>query len=248
MERFNTEGLREEIADKFVGFLKEVLSLYRDNIHSVHLIGSSLTPDYVPGVSDINSIFVLKEMDLDFLKLLAPLGKKYKKTGIAAPLIMTPRYIENSLDVFPIEFFDFRLIHHSILGEDLLEDLKIEKRYLRLQAERELKSKLIWLRQGYLSTMGDKKLLMENLINSITGFIPLFRAIIYLLGQEPPVKRHDVVVRLQELTNIKTSIYEKILLIRRKQTSPGKDELEKAFDDYYRATEKIGRLINDLEI
>ncbi|NOX20980.1 MAG: hypothetical protein GXO99_06960 [Nitrospirae bacterium] len=248
MKEFKTEGLKEEIAERFVNFLKDVLAKYSDNLHSVHLIGSALTPDYIPGVSDINSIFVLKEMDLGFLKLLAPLGKKYKKTGIAAPLIMTPRYIENSLDVFPIEFFDFRLIHHTIVGEDILVDLKIEKKYLRLQAERELKSKLIWLRQGYLSTMGDKKLLVQNLINSITGFFPLFRAIIYLLGQAPPVERHQVVVKLQELTNIKTSIYEKILLIKREQAGPGKNELDRAFEDYYRATEKIGRLINDLEI
>ena len=248
MMKLKTDALREEISKSFVRFLKEVTSIYSENIHSVHIIGSAITPDYVPGVSDINSIFVLKEMDLDFLKILAPLGKRFRKEGIAAPLIMTPQYIENSLDAFPIEFFDFKLIHYTVLGEDILKELTIEKRYLRLQAERETKSKLIWLRQGYLSSMGDKKLLMENLIRGITGFMPLFRAIIFLLGKNPPIGRHDVVLTLQQLTGIKTSIYEKILLMKRKQLSPGKDELERLFQEYYRATEKIGRLINDLEI
>ncbi|HAV43580.1 TPA: hypothetical protein DCX15_06170 [bacterium] len=53
-------------------------------------------------------------MDLGFLKLIATLGKKYSRNKVAAPLIMTPRYIERSLDVFPIEFLNLKLIHTAV--------------------------------------------------------------------------------------------------------------------------------------
>jgi hypothetical protein len=245
---FDFKGIRDDVAKVFASFLDRVTSEYKDNIHSVHLIGSAITADYMPGKSDINSVFVLKEMDLDFLRLLAPLGKSFKKEGLSAPLIMTPQYIQSSLDVFPVEFLNFKLIHKTVLGEDILGALTVEKANLRLQVERELKSKLIWLRQGYLSTMGEKKALIENISTSITGFIPVFRAIIFLTGATPPVEKQAVIKKLQEHAELDSDIYEKMILIKENRLKPDKDELEELFRQYYKTTERLGRLIDVLEV
>ena len=96
-------------------------------------------------------------MDLDFLDLLAPLGKKYGKKQIAAPLIMTPKYIDESSDVFPMEFLNIKLLHYPVFGNDIFKNLEISASYLRRQCERELKARLIGLRQGYISAAGDAK-------------------------------------------------------------------------------------------
>ncbi len=246
MSRFETEGLPLSISSRIAPFLDEVLgSSHFDNIHSLYIVGSALTPDFDEKSSDINSVVVLKEMDFGFIEFLAPLGKTYRKKRVAAPLIMSPSYIESSLDVFPVEFHDFRLIHKAVYGKDLLINLDIEKSHLQLQCEREVKSKLIWLRQGYISSLGDKKLLTERLSQSITGYIPLFRAIIHLLGKEPPVKRRDVVVNLQEITRVETGIFEKMLLLKRRQISLSKEDLTSSFEQYYSATEKIGSIIDE---
>lgn len=249
MEKINTEGLSITVSTKTTAFLDELLgSGYAGNIHSFTIVGSALTPDFDEKSSNINSVVVLKEMDLSFIEFLAPLGKRFKKKGIGAPLIMTPDYIKGSLDVFPIELLDFKLIHKTVYGDDLFSDLEIERSHLRLQCEREIKTKLIWLRQGYLSSLGDRKLLSERLSDSIPGYISLFRAIILLLGKEPPVKRHDVVVTLQELTKIETGIFEKMLLLRRKQVTLSSEELTAAFEQYYRGTEKIATIIDELTL
>jgi predicted nucleotidyltransferase len=239
-------AVRESIKKVFEPFLKEILESYREEIHSVHIVGSCLTPDYDEKTSDINSIVVLKEMNLGFVEFLAPLGRKYKKRSVAAPLIMTPEYIQNSLDVFPIEFFNFKLIHETVYGEDLLKDLSIENRHMRLQVERELKTKLIWLRQGYISTMGDRRLLVENLKNSIKGYIPLFRAIISLFGEEVPVASLEVIKKLEEITKVNCLIYEKIFMLKKGRISPGKDELDRYFEEYYISTERLGRIVDEL--
>ena len=249
MEKINVVGLTQNIASKVTPFLEEILgSGHANNLHSFHIVGSALTPDFDEKASDINSVVLLKEMDLGFVEFLAPLGKTYKKRGIGAPLIMTPPYIQSSLDVFPIELLDFKLIHKTVYGEDLFSDLEIERHHLRLQCEREIKTKLIWLRQGYISSLGDKKLLSERLAESITGYIPLFRAIISLLGKEPPVKRHDVILTIQEITGIETGIFEKILILKRKQTSLSIDELMTSFEFYYKATERIAKIIDELTV
>ncbi|MDO9028221.1 MAG: hypothetical protein Q7U68_05100, partial [Candidatus Roizmanbacteria bacterium] len=170
-----------------------------------------MTEDFDNKSSDINSIFILKEMDLKFLELIAPLGKKYGKDKIAAPLIMTPEYIKGSIDVFPVEFLNFKLIHATVFGEDIFENLEISRMDLRRQCERELKVKLIWLRQNYISYLGNIQTMAENFANSISGYIPLFRGIIILLGKQPPVKQVEVIRAISETAGINTNVFLKVL-------------------------------------
>jgi hypothetical protein len=214
----------------------------------VHVVGSALSADFALKTSQINSVIVLKEMDLSFIEFLAPLGNTYKKKSIAAPLTMTPQYIDSSLDVFPIEFLDFKLLHKTVLGDDIIAPLVIESHHLRLQCEREIKTKLIWLRQGYISSLGDKALISERLSDSIVGYMPLFRAVITLLGEEPPILRRDVISALQRLTSMETGIFEKMLLLRRGELKLTKEELTASFEQYYKATERTAKIIDELSV
>jgi hypothetical protein len=248
MAQLNFEGIRPEVSESIRPFLDEVLAGYGENVHSVHIVGSALTYDFVPGKSNINSIFVLKEMDLAFLETIAPQGKKYGKKKVAAPLIMTPEYIQSSLDVFPMEFLSFKLIHRTVHGEDVLKDLEIHIPDLRHQCERELKAKMIWLRQGYISSMGDRRTLTENFVSSITGYIPLFRGIIMLFGKQPPVLQHDVLRAMTEATGVDCGVFEKILKEKREGIRLSKEELDTVFEDYYAATERLGKIVDEIKV
>ncbi len=228
-------------------FLDEVLEKYGQKIHSIHVTGTALTDDFDEKGSDVNSIIVLKEMDLKFLELLAPLGKKYGKKRVGAPLIMTPEYINTSLDVFPIEFLNFKLIHETVYGEDVFESIEIEKMDLRRQCERELKSKLIWLRQGYISSQGDKKILTEGFVSSLTDYIALFRGIIVLSGNESPLLQQEVIKALSDAVNIDTAVFTKVLKEKRDKIKLSIEELNTIFEDYYSATEKLGKIVDDIK-
>ncbi|MDH4231286.1 MAG: hypothetical protein OEW04_04560 [Nitrospirota bacterium] len=248
MAAIKLERLSPVVSERVKPFLQELLSGYPDNIHSIHIVGSSLTQDFNEKTSDINSIVVLKAMDLKFVEFVAPLGKKYRKKGLAAPLIMTPEYISGSLDVFPIEFLDFQLIHETVFGEDILKDIAIKTSDLRHQCEREIKTKLIGLRQGYVSSMGDKHILTERFVSSISGYMPLFRGIIYLMGKERPVGKYDVITALSAATGVNGGIFSKIIDIKKGKIKPGKDELVTVFEEYYSATEKIGKIIDEVQV
>jgi len=241
------EKLNPHAAESIKPFFQDVLERYHENIHSVYVTGTAITDDFNIKRSDVNSIFVLKDMDIKFLKLLAPLGKKYSKQKVAAPLIMTPDYIRTSLDVFPIEFLNFKLIHSTVFGSDILKEIKIAKTNLRLQCERELKTKLILLRQGYISSLGDRKLLTENIVNSITGYIPLFRGIIALLGKEPPVNQGSVVTALSDAAGFNTAIFAKVLQEKRDRLKLSIEDLNTIFEDYYAATDELGRIVNEIK-
>ncbi len=247
MSDLNLDKLKPVSAKKIKPFLEEILSKYQEKIHSIYVTGTAITDDFDEKVSDVNSIFVLKEMDLKFLEILAPIGKKYGKQKVAAPLIMTPDYIRTSLDVFPIELLNFKLIHSTVFGEDILADIETNKMDLRHQCERELKVKLIWLRQGYISSLGNRKVLTEGFVNSITGYISLFRGIIVLLGKEPPVKQSDVIATLSEAANIDTNVFVKVLKEKHEKIKLSIEELNTIFEDYYAATEKLGKIVDEIK-
>ena len=242
-------NLSAAVAERFKPFQNEILSSYQDKIHSITITGSALTDDFDPNKSDVNSVFVLTEMDLKFLELMAPLGKKYgkKRRRIAAPLIMTPEYIMNSLDAFPIEFLNIKLLHKTVFGEDLFQKLEINRSDLRLQCERELKVRLIGLRQGYISSAGDSKTLTDMFINTISGYIPLFRGIILVLGKEPPIRNDDVLTSLEEFSGVNTGVFKAVLKQKKHKTKLTIKQLNTFFEDYYAAIEKLGEITDDIK-
>lgn len=240
--------LKREVATRFQPFLDETLSTYLQKIHSIHIYGSALTSDYNPGSSDINSIFVLHKMDFEFLETLAPLGKKYGKKKLAAPLIMTPDYIQNSVDVFPIEFLNIKMFHHTVHGQDLFPDINIKQSDLRHQCERELKAKLIGLRQGYLSSAADTRRLTEGFMETFAGYIPLFRSIIVLFDRQPPESSSDVLTTLQAVTGVNTEVFIRVLHQKNTRQKQSITQLNTIFEDYYRAVEELGEVTDAIEL
>jgi len=241
------EGLRNPtVAEKAGPFFSDVVKDSGELLHSIHLTGSALTEDYDRKTSDINSVIVLKQMDLGFLEALAPKGRRYRKSSIASPLIMTPEYIQNSLDVFPIEFLNLRLCHHTVYGDHIFADIAIKREDLRLQCEREIRVKLIGLRQGYLSSMGEPDKLAEGFTSSITGYIPLLRGLIELTGTEPPLPSHEVIDVLSRSISVDCSVFMEVL--NAKKAGFGKTALDTIFERYYKATEQVGKVVDDIKV
>jgi len=242
----NLAGLPQIVADKIAPMITDLLAHQAAGIHSIHITGSAVIPDYDEKKSDVNSVVVLHRMDLAFIEFLAPLGKKYGKKNIAAPLVMTPEYINDSLDAFPVEFLDLKLIHKTIYGPDLFTGLQILPSNLRLQCEREIKTKQIHLRQGYISSLGKKEPLTALLVRSFTGSMALFRAVISLLGKEPPIPRQQVIRLFQETTGVDTAVFEQILQLKSGNGKFSEQDLRSLFELYYNTLEAFGKTINAL--
>lgn len=244
----NDINLKADLAARYKPFLDKLLEHHQDLIHSIHIVGSALTRDFDPKNSDINSVVVLENMNLKFLEFLAPLGKKYGKKRIAAPLIMTPGYIDTSLDVFPIEFFNMHRLHLTIFGIDVFQDLDIKKSDLRRQCEQELKIKLMGLRQGFISAAGNKRILAQSFAESFSGYMPLFKSIILLLGQEPPNDNKAVLSVLEEVSGVRTAVFKTVLNQKHKKTTTSIEQFIIIFEEYYAAIEKLGEITDEIAI
>ena len=218
------------------------------NLSSITVVGSALTGDYRPGVSDVNAVVVLNEHSTAALGAVAGLAKSLRKKRIAPPLLMTAAYIERSRDVFGVEFLDFQLTHRTVLGDDPFAALHFEKSDVRLQCERELKATLIRLRQGYIAAAGNHKLVRDVLIAAAKGLAPLVRAMLWLKDSERPTTLEktfragtsELSVNLETALRIDRWRYEKPRL--------SDADIANAFSALYAATDQLATLVDELEV
>jgi hypothetical protein len=243
MIELHLDGITSAAASRIRPFFIEILNRYAADIHSIYVTGSALTDDFSEKHSDVNSLIVLNEMTFDFLKFIAPLGRKFGSGGVSAPLLMTHDYIQESLDVFPMEFLDLKMIHKTVYGDDILKNIAVDKAYLRLQCEREIKTRLLGLRQGYISQLGDAGKIARILSRSITGCLPLFRAVVLLKGAEPPAGKTGAINSLSLATGVSGESFIKALSLK----DGAKTDVLSLFEEYYRNLESLSAIINALE-
>jgi hypothetical protein len=180
------DGVREEIREPLRLLVARLEAGLGDNLKSVSVVGSSLTQDFRPKASDINTVVLLGTYNTPALSAVALLAPQMTKYKISPPLLMTAFYISRSCDVFGVEFLDFQLVHETILGADPFAPLQFGKKDVRLQCERELKAMLVRLRQGYLAALGNKKMVRDILISTAKGLSPLLRAMLWLQDADRP--------------------------------------------------------------
>ena len=248
MEELKLSNLPAHVQTVIEPFLKDILANYKEDIVSIYIIGSAVTRGFHPKYSDINTLIVVKGIEIPFYDFIASLGKRYGKKKIRAPLIMTRDYINRSLEVFPLEFLEMKLIHQLLYGDDVLKDIKIEKADIRLQCERELKGKLQYLCQGYIKAMGNKMTLTDLFVGSLSGYFPLFHGILFLYGHEIPKEKEDVLHALNECCGVDMKVYRDLMDIRSRNFYPPIDALKEVFKKLYRVLDTITKKVDALNL
>jgi len=94
--------------------------------------------------------------------------------GNPPPLIFSEDFLNQSLDVFPIEFLDIKSAHRMLYGPDPFESLSVQTADLHHQLEFELRSKLVQMQQRFLQSGGEAKALRELLGRSLSAYTALF--------------------------------------------------------------------------
>ena len=215
----NEKKLHIEVQKKFIPYFEAMSEIHGDNLISVFIYGSAAGENYVPKISDINSVFVFKNLNPSILKTSLKAVSKGISKKIAAPLFMTKDYISSSLDVFPIEFLDMKENHILLYGEDVLSGLQINGEHIRLFCEQQLKGKLIRIRQAYLEVGLKKKGLEALLKESLNSLIPVFRNLIRLKEQQspggdarpqamqPPVSKIEIISQLCQIFELDENVF-----------------------------------------
>jgi len=200
--------------DKIGQFVEKMRALAGTNLESIILYGSAASGDYNPVFSNVNLFCVLRDCSYPKLRSIAPIVRWWNRQKQAAPLFMTREELEQSADVFAIEFVDMVQHHRVLWGDDVIGELHIPMRLHRLQVEYELREKLILLRRHVLLAGDDQRRMAEVMVRSVASFATLFRHALIALGESTPLTRRDAVARLASRAGFDPSAIEQILDVR----------------------------------
>jgi len=234
----------EKPEEIFPAFSEDIRTLFGREVVAIILYGSGAAGRYVPGRSDINFLVVLTDAGMARLDGAVDMVKRWRKRGVATPLFMTPSYVRDSLDSYPIEFLNMKREHVLVFGEDVLENLSFDPAYLRLQIERELKGKILHLRSGFLEAEGSAKKLRELIRVSLTAFLSLFAALLYLKGVLVPPGRREIVRAVSGFLPIEEDIFLRCLDIRDGSDGLPPAKVAEVFLRYMREIDRICGMID----
>jgi hypothetical protein len=166
----------------FTGIIEELQERAGASLRSVVAYGSALGPHFRPGISDYNILVVADPVDLPLLERLSALAGKWRKQRISAPIVVEPAFIRTALDSWPLEFLSMAASYRVLRGDDPLTGLVFQPEHVRLQCEREIRSKLLLFRRAYIESGGAPKHLKQTLDRGWPSLLAIFRGLLYLRG------------------------------------------------------------------
>lgn len=230
----------------FPDIIDDYKGLFGDDLISIILYGSASGRDYRPGKSDINFMIVLSEEGIEGLDQAFKVVETWRKRKVAIPLFITEHYVESSLDVFPIEYLNFQRNHVLVYGKDILKDLSFDPQFVRLQCEREIKGKLLLLREAFMETAGKGGALRGVIGQSIQAFVAIFDALLYLKEKEIPKERRDVVNLTCDTFDLDAGLFQKLLDIKEEKLKPDDTETKSLFQNYLKEVRKLSKIVDTL--
>ncbi len=237
-------GYPERPEEIFEAFIEDYRRIFERDLVNIALYGSAAGGDYQPGRSDLNFLIVLSDEGIEHLDRAFEAVDRWFKRRVAVPIFVTEAYIRGSLDVFPIEYLDMKRRHIHVYGRDVLGPLSFEPEYVRLQCEREIKGKLLLLREGFLETRGRGREISKLIGESLPAFVALFEALLFLEGRESPAKKRDVLRVGCETFGVDAGVFEALLAVREGRSKPGPDELVVLFKAYLKTVRELALIVD----
>lgn len=193
------ERIAGAVRDAVRDYACDVCEIVGDRLAGLTIYGSAVSGEFDHLRDVVRSVLVLDAVELARLRDLARRGRRFGKRRIAAPIIMTPEYLRDSLDTFPLELIEIQDHHATLAGEEHFDDLAFQPEHVRLECERELKTLLIGLRQGLLAAGGKEKLLGELGAGAADTLARILRGLVWLKGQKEPPSRQDLLAKTEDL-------------------------------------------------
>src|SRR6266487_736798 len=132
-----------------------------------------------------------------------------------------------------------------LYGKDPFESVTVSDSGIRLQAEYELRSKLIQLRRLYIPASASIDKLCDLMSDSLASFAALFRAVLILHGKEAPVAKPDCVRATVQLLKLESEPFERIFELRASAERPATEK--EANDIFAVYMDQIERVIEAVD-
>ncbi|MBW6516357.1 MAG: hypothetical protein K0B81_07070 [Candidatus Cloacimonetes bacterium] len=196
-----------------------------------------------------NLIVVLKDDSIKNIVKAHSVVKELTKMGMEPPLVVSEDYIANSLDSFPLEFLNIKTDYQNVIvKKEVLEGLQFEKSYIRLEMERELKSKILLIKMAILDNYGKPKV-MRNLIKvSVHSIEPILKGLLFLLDVPIPLNHKELIDKADEVTDFPIDSLLTAVDFTLGRTAIKKEDFTGFFDTFTKQLQVLSDFIEQLKI
>jgi hypothetical protein len=140
-----------------------------------------------------DTLLICDAADEALLAALEPAVRRWVAQGDPPPLVFTAREWRESADTFAVEYADIRAAHRVLAGTDPWAGIVVDRTHVRHQLERELRGKVLRLRQRLLASRGDARALDAMVRDTAGGWLTMLRTLLRLAGRPVPNAAVDVV-------------------------------------------------------
>jgi hypothetical protein len=165
--------------------------------------GIALEGGFDPSTHTARNVLLVDQSDLEQLRALGSQGRRLGKAGIAAPVVMTPGFIQASLDTFPLELIEIQQRGVRVFGEDHFASLAFADDHVRMQCERELKVALVHLHQALITSGGRDSVLHGIIVDTAEGLVRVLRGVLWLRGVRETRPAGATLAEVENLVNRK---------------------------------------------
>ncbi|MDX6446013.1 MAG: hypothetical protein QOH71_3087 [Blastocatellia bacterium] len=220
--------------------VEDLRSAYGENLASIVLYGSVAAGDHLELRSDHNLLIALKRISLADLRLSESTLRNWLSLHQPMPVFFTVEELSRAADVFPIEFLQMEKARKVLFGSDPFDLVEISDANLRHQTEYELRTKLIQLRRLYIPASVSVEKLSALMSDSLASFAALFRAVLILHKQEPPISKPESVRATARLLGLEAAPFEQIFQLRSGTESKlNETEANNLFSAYMEQIERV---------
>ncbi len=153
-----------------------------------------------------NLVVILSDDSIKHLVKAHSVASAVVHMGMEPPLVVSDKYIANSLDSFPLEFHNIKTDYINLVSKkDILRDLEFEKSYIRLEMERELKSKNLLIKMAILDHYGKNKVLKNLIKVSVHSIEPIIKGLLFLFDEDIPLNHKDLMNKADDVTDFDIS-------------------------------------------
>ncbi len=206
--------------DRFIEDLKSNLG---ENLVSVLAFGSQANVE--DAKNNLNLMIVTNTLNAENLYAISKPVKKWVKAKNPIPVIMNKDEWYSSFDVYAIEYADIKQNYRIIYGEDLVPSIQINKYFLRLQCESELKNLLLKYKNNFLMNVRSDREMKRLLNNVIKTLLVIFRSVLRLHDDSVPYRAVDIIEFASKYLSFNKIVLTKIAKVRYEHDDYTKQEL-----------------------
>ena len=236
--------LQEETHAPLRGFLRSIKKQRSLESQAIIVYGSAARGEFLEGYSNVNVLVVLERLTQPVLQQWSGIHKQWAREKIVAPLFLTHTDLQQSSDVFPLEYLDIKECHVLLEGRDPFPELHVDPTNLFFQCRQETHANLLRVRQCYVEGWGRIEAIQTVLPLSLTSLLPCLRGLYRLLNRPSNMKSQEVLEELQTTLSVEPSVFQEVWRLKRGLSTPGKHELPKLLERYLAG---LGQLVDKVD-